>query len=292
MRADLEAAAVPRQAPRRPAPVAVWGIPLAPVSAAEAVAAIGDLIEAREPSYLVSVNLNYAMLTHRDPRLRAVNDGAALALADGMPLLWAARWRGTPLPERVAGSDLIFALAGLAAERGYGVFLLGGAPGVGDAAAANLRARYPGLRIVGTASPPFRDLTAAEHDELIATIRAARPELLLVAFGQPKGELWVAEHCRALGVPVCAQLGASIDFAAGRVRRAPQFLRRTGLEWAFRLALEPRRLGGRYLRNALFLLGRVPGAVADGLGGRLSRRSASRPAGPAPSDRPRRSSEP
>jgi N-acetylglucosaminyldiphosphoundecaprenol N-acetyl-beta-D-mannosaminyltransferase len=253
MKADLEAIAPPRPARSRPEPVPVWGIRLDPLSSDEAVAAIGALIEAREPSYLVSVNLNYAMLTHRDPRLRAVNDGAALALADGMPLLWAARWRGTPLPERVAGSDLIFALAALAAERGYGVFLLGGAPGVADAAAANLRARYPGLRVVGTASPPFRELTAAELDELIATIRAARPDLLIAAFGQPKGELWIAEHHRALGVPFCAQLGAALDFAAGRVHRAPKLLRRTGLEWAFRLAQEPRRLGGRYLSNFLFL---------------------------------------
>jgi N-acetylglucosaminyldiphosphoundecaprenol N-acetyl-beta-D-mannosaminyltransferase len=253
MKADLEAAVAPRQAPRRAEPVSVWGIRLDPLSSAEAVAAIGELIEAREPSYLVSVNLNYAMLTHRDPRLRAVNEGAALALADGMPLLWAACRRGTRLPERVAGSDLIFALAELAAERGHGVFLLGGAPGVADAAAANLRARYPGLRVVGTASPPFRALTAAERNELFATIREARPDLLLAAFGQPKGELWVAEHHRALGVPFCAQLGAALDFAAGRVRRAPRVLRRSGLEWAFRLAQEPRRLGGRYLSNFLFL---------------------------------------
>lgn len=251
MSTDLEAA--PPAARSRPVSVPVWGIPLAPLNFDEAVAAIGALVEARRPSYVLSVNLNYAMLSHRDPRLGPVNAGAALALADGMPLLWGARWAGTPLPERVAGSDLIFALCELAAARGLGVFLLGGAPGVADEAAANLTARYPALRVVGTAAPPFRPLSAEEAEALRDTIRAARPDFLFVAFGQPKGELWVAEHCRDLGVPVAMQVGAALDFAAGRIRRAPKLLRRLCLEWAFRLALEPRRLGRRYLDNALFL---------------------------------------
>jgi N-acetylglucosaminyldiphosphoundecaprenol N-acetyl-beta-D-mannosaminyltransferase len=236
-----------------PAPVWVWGLPLAPVTLANAIEAIGALIAAGRPSYLVTANLNYAMLTDRRPELDALNRGAALVLADGMPLVWAARWQQTPLPERVAGSDLIFALSGLAARRGYRVFLLGGAPGVADQAARNLCERYPGLQIVGTVSPPYRDLDAAEHAALLETIRAARPNLLIGAFGQPRGELWMAENHRSLGVPVCVQMGAAIDFAAGRVRRAPRWVQRTGLEWAFRFALEPRRLGGRYLRNGLFL---------------------------------------
>lgn len=235
---------------------AVWilGLPLAPLTNEQLPAVVERLIATGEPSYFITANLNYAQLTQQYEDLREVNRHAAFLVADGMPLVWVSRWRGTPLPERVAGSDAIFALCRLAAERGYRVFLLGGAPGVGDSASANLRARYPGLRIVGVESPPFREPTAAEHAALIDRIRDARPDLLIVAFSQPKGERWIHANYRDLGVPVCVQLGASLDFAAGRVRRAPRWLQRAGLEWAYRLALEPRRLAGRYIGNGLFFI--------------------------------------
>jgi N-acetylglucosaminyldiphosphoundecaprenol N-acetyl-beta-D-mannosaminyltransferase len=219
---------------------------------AEALSEIEVLVEARRPSYVITANLNYAMLSDGDAALRECNEGAALVLADGMPLVWAARWRGTPLPERVAGSDLIYGLSALAARRGYRVFFLGGAPGIAEAAAENLGGLYPGLIIAGQESPPYRALDPDEEAALLGRIRAAAPDLLLVALGQPKGELWIARHHRDLGVPVSLQVGAALDFAAGRVRRAPHWLQTAGLEWAFRLALEPRRLGPRYARNALY----------------------------------------
>jgi N-acetylglucosaminyldiphosphoundecaprenol N-acetyl-beta-D-mannosaminyltransferase len=243
----------------------VWGLPLAPLTFDRAVAEVGRLIDVGEPSYVVTANLNYAMLTDRHADLRAINAAAALVLADGMPLVWASRRLGTPVPERVAGADLIFGLADLAARRGYGVFLLGGAPGVAEAAARNLEARAPGLRVVGAHAPPFGELSDAETAELVARVRAARPDLLLVALGQPKGERWIARHHRALGVPVSIQVGAALDFAAGRARRAPIWLQRAGLEWAYRLAREPARLGGRYAANVLFL---ARMALADALGRR------------------------
>jgi N-acetylglucosaminyldiphosphoundecaprenol N-acetyl-beta-D-mannosaminyltransferase len=180
--------------------------------------------------------------------------GAAFNVADGMPLVWASRWHKARLPERVAGSDLFPALAELAAEKRYRVFLLGGAPGVADTAAQNLCRRYPGLQVVGVEAPPFRDLSADEEAALLARIRAARPDMLFVAFGQPKGEVWLARNHQALGVPVCVQVGATLDFIAGRVPRAPRFLQRVGLEWAYRLYQEPGRLFTRYARNAAFLL--------------------------------------
>jgi N-acetylglucosaminyldiphosphoundecaprenol N-acetyl-beta-D-mannosaminyltransferase len=199
--------------------------------------------------------------------LRRVNERAFMILADGMPLVWASRRSPARrrLPGRVPGSDLIFALSTLAARRGYRVFLLGGGPGVAEAAARNLEARDPGLNVVGIESPPSRALSAAEHDAIVARIRAARPDLLLVAFGQPKGELWLSGNIEALGVPVAVQVGASLDFAAGPIRRAPRWLQETGLEWAFRLYLEPRRLGRRYLDNALFLLRCVTRDLGRGL---------------------------
>jgi N-acetylglucosaminyldiphosphoundecaprenol N-acetyl-beta-D-mannosaminyltransferase len=238
---------------RRREPVRALGLPLAPLTMAEALSEIEGLVEARRPSYVITANLNYAMLSDGDAALRECNEGAALVLADGMPLVWAARWRGTPLPERVAGSDLIYGLSALAARRRYRLFLLGGGPGVGEAAAARLAALYPGVEVVGVESPPYRDLDPDEEAALMDRIRAAAPDVLILAFGQPRGELWMARRHRDLGVPVCIQLGASIDFAAGRVRRAPRWLQTAGLEWAFRLALEPRRLVLRYARNALFL---------------------------------------
>ncbi|HEY1376701.1 MAG TPA: WecB/TagA/CpsF family glycosyltransferase [Gemmataceae bacterium] len=233
-----------------PPPVEVWGLPLAPLTLPETVALIDRWVADRTPRYVITANVHYAMLAANDPRLGPVTRGAALVLADGMPLVWAARGR---LPERVAGSDLVPALCRQAADRGHRVFLLGAAPGVAEQAAANLRERFPGVTVAGTLAPPFRDLSAAETDELIRTVRDARPDLLFVAFGQPKGELWVAEHYRALGAPVTMQVGATLDFLAGRVSRAPRWVQRVGLEWAYRLLREPRRLAGRYLSNGLFV---------------------------------------
>src|SRR5437764_6190074 len=235
-------------------PVPVWGIPFAPLTLAETLDAAERLVRAGAPSYLITANLHYVMLTARDPRLAAVNRGAALIVADGMPLVWASRWRPTRLPERVAGSDMVPALCERAAKCGFRIFLLGGAPGIAERAATVARERFPGLQIVGTLAPPFRELTPAEHAELVETVRRANPDLLFVAFGQPKGELWVAEHHRELGVPLTVQVGASLDFLAGRVSRAPRWVQRVGLEWAYRLALEPGRLARRYAANGWFAL--------------------------------------
>lgn len=176
-----------------------------------------------------------------------------MSLVDGMPMVWASRLSGKALPERVAGSDLIFALCEMAARRGFGVFFLGGAAGVAEAAAARLSERYPGLRVVGVESPPFGPMAEEDEQALLARVRSTRPDLLIAAFSQPRGERWIAAHHRETGAAVNVQMGAALDFAAGRVRRAPSWLRRSGLEWAFRLALEPRRLAGRYLKNAVFL---------------------------------------
>jgi N-acetylglucosaminyldiphosphoundecaprenol N-acetyl-beta-D-mannosaminyltransferase len=193
------------------------------------------------------------MLTEVLPDLCAINDRAESIVADGAPLVWASRRLGTPLPERVAGSDLIFLLCEEAARQGFRVFLLGENEGVAEEAARRLAEKYPGLQIVGTECQPFRELTPEEEEALLDRIRLARPDLLFVAFGQPKGERWIIRHFERLGVHVSVQVGASLDFAAGRVRRAPRWMQKTGLAWAFRMSLEPRRLFGRYASNALFI---------------------------------------
>jgi N-acetylglucosaminyldiphosphoundecaprenol N-acetyl-beta-D-mannosaminyltransferase len=212
------------------------------------------LVEAGGPSYFITANAHYAMLTERDPALRAINERAAFILADGAPLVWASRYGPAPLPERVAGSDLIYDLCERSASRGLGLFLLGGAPGVAEEAARRLEALYPGLRIVGAESPPFRPLSAEEHEALLGRIRRASPDLLLVAFGQPKGEFWLSENLPSLGDVVGVQVGASLDFVAGRVPRAPRLVQRIGMEWAYRMWREPSRLAPRYARNAAFVL--------------------------------------
>jgi N-acetylglucosaminyldiphosphoundecaprenol N-acetyl-beta-D-mannosaminyltransferase len=235
-------------------PVWVWGLPLAPVTFSQALDRIDRLIEAGKPSFFITANLNYAMLVDRDPRLRELNDRAAFLLADGMPLVWWSRLGPTPLPERVAGADLIYGMCEQAARKGHRIYLLGAGPGVADEAAAKLIQKYPGLQIVGVECPPFRKLTAAEEREKIDRIRAARPDILIVAFGQPKGDFWIAERLEQLGVPVCVQVGATLDFVAGRVKRSPRWMQKTGLEWIFRMLQEPQRLAGRYLDNIRFLI--------------------------------------
>jgi N-acetylglucosaminyldiphosphoundecaprenol N-acetyl-beta-D-mannosaminyltransferase len=181
---------------------------------------------------------------------------------------WSSRRTSNPVPERVAGSDLIYDLCERAALRGHRVFLLGGPPGIAEEAERRLVARYPGLQVVGTACPSASELQEPEVDALIARIRAARPDILFAALGQPKGEFWLARHGAALGVPVAAQVGATLEFVAGRVRRAPKLFQKTGMEWAFRIYTDPKRLGPRYGKNAVFLLRQV---VRD----RIRRRHAS-----------------
>ncbi|MHC4402037.1 MAG: WecB/TagA/CpsF family glycosyltransferase [Planctomycetota bacterium] len=234
--------------------VTVWGLPLARLTYRQTLDEVDCLIRRGEPAFFITANLNYAMLARRDERMRSVNDRAAFLLADGMPLVWYSRLLGKPLPERVAGADLISMLAERAAERAYRVFLLGGAGDVAEQVAGTFGRRYPGVRIVGVEAPMIDDLSEQQHEGLIARIRQARPDLLLVAFGQPKGELWLAENYQALGVPACVQLGASFDFVVGRTSRAPRWMQRTGLEWLHRIGCEPRRMIPRYLRNAAFLV--------------------------------------
>jgi N-acetylglucosaminyldiphosphoundecaprenol N-acetyl-beta-D-mannosaminyltransferase len=237
-----------------PSPVWVWGLPLTPITFGETLELVDKLIQAGKPQYFITANLHYAMLTSQESRLKEVNDKAAFIVADGMPLVWASRWRSQRLPQRVAGADLVPALCEQAARRGQRVFFLGGAPGIADEAARRMGERCPGQQVAGVEVPPFRTLSAAEEQAMTDRIRAARPDLLFIAFGQPKGEIWMAEHYQQLGVPVSVQIGASLDFLAGKVQRSPRAIQRIGFEWAYRLSREPGRLTSRYARNAWFAL--------------------------------------
>lgn len=244
----------PRPAAFVPPPtVDVWGLPFSQVTLEQSLDGIGQMIADGEPRYVITANLNYAMLAHQQDDLWPVNRDAALMLADGQPIVWRSRIEMNALPERVAGSEMIYRLGERSASEGWSLYLLGAAEGVAQACADGLCQRYPGCRIVGVESPPFRELTAEEETAQLDRIRAAKPDILLVAFGQPKGERWIYERYQQLGVPVSIQLGASFDFVAGAAQRAPKIFQKTGMEWAYRMAHDPRRLVPRYASNAAFL---------------------------------------
>lgn len=233
----------------------MWDVPFDAVTLVEAVDRIESLIDRGTPSYVITANLNYVMLHHRQQEMRPITQGADLILADGQPIVWRSKLGGTALPERVAGSEMIYHLAERASQNGWGIYFLGGEPGVAEACADKLVDLYPGLKVAGVESPPFRKLTAEEQADQDRRIRESDAKLLLVAFGQPKGERWIHEHYERLAVPVSIQLGASFDFIAGTATRAPQIYQKLGLEWAYRMMSDPRRLVPRYAANAWFLLG-------------------------------------
>ncbi len=187
---------------------------------------------------VVTVNPEFVMRAQSDLVFRQVLDEADLAIPDGQGLLWAARVLGTPLRERVAGSDMAPALAELSARKGYRLYLLGAAPGVAEKAADVLQSRYPGVQIVGTyAGSPALD----EEDEIVARIVAAQPDFLFVAYGAPAQDLWIHRNQPRLQVPVAMGIGGTLDFVAGVRKRAPAWMRRIGLEWLYRLMQEPSR---------------------------------------------------
>lgn len=230
----------------------VFGLPVDRVDLDGAVERCRALIEAREPAPLVSLNAAKVVALRNDRRMRELVERSALVLADGMPVVWASRLLGDPLPERVAGVDLMERLFALAEERGYGIYVLGARPDVLDRAIARIRALHPRLEIAGYRDGYFAD---EEGGEVAAAIGAARPDILFVAMSSPRKEYWIEEQGPSLGVPLLMGVGGSIDVWAGLVSRAPLWMQRTGLEWLYRLAQEPARLWRRYLVTNMIFLG-------------------------------------
>lgn len=232
----------------------IWDVDLDCATMSQAVQWIDWVIQNRTATYAITANLNYLMLCNKHPRLKEFTRRCPLVLCDGKPLQWRSMLEKNKLPERVAGSDLIYKLAELSAAKGYGIYFLGGADGVAKAAADKLKELYPSLKISGLYSPPFREWTAADKSDMNRRIKNAKPDILLVAFGQPKGEYWIEENYRELNVPLSIQLGASFDFIAGQAKRAPKAMQFVGGEWFYRMLHDPRRLFPRYFSNAVFLL--------------------------------------
>lgn len=233
------------------------GIAIHQVTQAEAIDHIIASLEAGIGGWVLTPNLDIHRRLCRDPEFSDLCEGATLRLADGMPLIWASRLRGTPLVERVAGSDLMMPLAARAAAEGRSVFLLGGNPGAAEGAAQRLLAESPSLRIAGTECPPFgfeEDKTYLET--LRRQLLQAAPDIIFVGLGSPKQERLIRELRELLPRAWFLGVGITLSFIAGEVRRAPVWMRKCGLEWSHRLIQEPRRLGRRYL---------VDGAPAAGM---------------------------
>lgn len=248
------AATEPRSDETAPARVSLFGIEIDSVTADQALGRIRRWV--REPRwdcrYIVTPNIDHVVLLQEHAALRAAYRDAALVLADGWPVVTASRLLGRPLPERVAGSDLVPALLHIAtASTPLRLFLLGAAPGVGLRAAAKIKRVHPHVEIVGVDSPPLGfERSAEENHRLVELIRRAEPDLLVVGLGAPKQELWVHRHRERLHAKVALCVGATIDFLAGEKTRAPHWLQQARLEWLHRLLSEPRRLGPRYARDA------------------------------------------
>ena len=232
--------------------VRIADVPVAAVTREDTVHHVGTCLAQGEGGWIVTVNVDHLQRCQADPEIAAMYHEASLVVADGMPVLWAARVAGARLPERVAGSDLVWLLAERAARDGRSLFLLGGSAGAAEAAAARLRVRWPGLRIAGTSSgmvssPP----SAAEIETLAAELRAAAPDLVYVALGAPKQEQLIRALRCHLPCTWWIGVGIGLSFVAGDVSRAPRLMQRLGLEWLHRLGQEPRRLARRYLIDDL-----------------------------------------
>jgi N-acetylglucosaminyldiphosphoundecaprenol N-acetyl-beta-D-mannosaminyltransferase len=241
--------------------IAVLGLPLANLTASEAVGEIEKLILSGGTHQVATANLDFWVNSLNDVHLHRIIAGCSLVLADGMPLVWISRLLGKPLKERVSGADLVPQLAELSAKKGYGIYLLGGRPGVAERATKKLEEMYPGVKIVGHHAPPLADLERMDHGDTLDRIRKAKPDILMVAFGNPKQEKWIRMHSRRSGVPVSIGIGGSMDMLVGDVRRAPRWMQKCGLEWLGRCMQEPMRLLPRYARNFTGLATKLPIAV-------------------------------
>ncbi|APU23827.1 WecB/TagA/CpsF family glycosyltransferase [Actinoalloteichus sp. GBA129-24] len=230
----------------------ILGIPVARLTLDQARDEVGRLLDQPGPALLCYVNAHSANLAATEPAYHRVLRDADLVLNDGSGMAMAARWHGTPFPTNLNGTDFTPEVLRLAADRELSVFFLGGRDEVGVLAAARLADRIPGLRSAGSL-PGY--LSAADGPAVAARIKASGAGVLVVGMGNPRQELWLARHLPATGVRLGVAVGAFLDFASGRTSRAPSWMRRTGVEWLFRLCREPRRLFRRYvLGNPLFLV--------------------------------------
>jgi len=226
--------------------VDILGVGISAIDIQAALLTIDRWIRQRQKQFVCVTGVHGVMECRRDDALREIHRAAGMVTPDGMPLVWMARRLGFPRVRRVYGPDLMREVSRLSPVMGYRHFYFGGGPGLAEALAFKLRQTYPGIDVVGTLSPPFRPVTDEEDEAIVRAINAAKPDIVWVGLSTPKQERWMSAHRDRIEAPVMIGVGAAFDFLAGTKRQAPLWMQRNGLEWAFRLATEPRRLGRRY----------------------------------------------
>jgi N-acetylglucosaminyldiphosphoundecaprenol N-acetyl-beta-D-mannosaminyltransferase len=212
-----------------------------------AVDEIARWVETGARQYVCVTGVHGVVESQRDESVRAIHNRAGLVTPDGMPMVWMSHWAGATWVRRVYGPDLMLAVCERAAELGWSSYFYGGAEGIAPRVAEVMARRFPGLGVAGTHTPPFRPLTDEEDRAVVETINAAGPDIVWVGLSTPKQERWMAEHRARLNAPVLIGVGAAFDFHTGNTRQAPRRMQSMGLEWLYRLAVEPRRLWRRYL---------------------------------------------
>jgi N-acetylglucosaminyldiphosphoundecaprenol N-acetyl-beta-D-mannosaminyltransferase len=227
----------------------VLGVQVSSINMELALDTIEQWIEAGEQHYVCITGVHGVMESRKDPALREIHNRAGLVTPDGMPLVWLNWMQGRSHVDRVYGPDLMLACCQRFMKRGGRHYFYGGNEGVPEKLAGRLAKRFPGLLVAGTYSPPFRPLTPLEDDEIVRMINDSGADIVWVGLSTPKQERWMHEHAGRLNAPVMVGVGAAFDFHAGLKSQAPRWMQRSGLEWSFRLATEPRRLWKRYLSN-------------------------------------------
>jgi N-acetylglucosaminyldiphosphoundecaprenol N-acetyl-beta-D-mannosaminyltransferase len=237
--------------------VNVLGVAVSPINMALALEQITRALKTRKKGYICVTGVHGVSEAQSDPGFRQILNRAFLCTPDGMPLVWIGRWQGQKHMDRVYGPDLMLAVMELSEKMGWRHFFYGGANGTAQALQARLLERFPKLQIAGTYEPPFRPLNQNELQELQEELWRSRPDVMWVGLSTPKQERFMAEHLDKLEVTLMCGVGAAFDFHAGKIRQAPRWMQRSGLEWLFRLACEPRRLWKRYFKNNPLFVARI-----------------------------------
>ncbi len=239
--------------------VNVLGVGLSVINLETALQAIARALKNKTKGYVCVTGVHGVMEAQNDPGFRGILNQAFLNTPDGIPMVWVGKLRGFKEMDRVYGPDLMLLVAEFSVGKGYTHFLYGGGDGVAELLKARLERKFPGIKIVGTYTPPFRALDATEEAKLVETVNQLTPDIIWVGLSTPKQEKFMAKYGPKLQSTLMFGVGAAFDFHAGRVRQAPHWMQRNGLEWFFRLCCEPRRLWKRYLKNNPIFLWRILG---------------------------------